>query len=89
MRRMAENYGTCRMTSCPFGANTPKAVIILKTKGQERRFSRSKAVMILITSRLQESMKIGKAHDKLPGHAERCVRRISAILNPALGLLCG
>jgi hypothetical protein len=61
----AENYENCMVTSCPFGANAPKAVIILKTKGKERRFSRAKAVRVLITSRLRESMEIGKVRDKL------------------------
>jgi hypothetical protein len=65
MSRIAESYGNRMVTSCPSGAYAPKAVIILKTKGLMRRFSRAKAVSILITSRLQESMEIGNMHDKL------------------------
>jgi hypothetical protein len=54
----AETYGDFMATSCPSGANAPKAVTLLKTKDRKRQFSCTKAVRILKKSRLQKSMEI-------------------------------
>ena len=73
----AKTYRNFMATSCPSGANDPKAARLMKTKDQKRQFSFAKAATLLKQSQLQKRVGIRNLGDKLAGHAELWAGRIT------------